>query len=248
MSAGIKYIPADKSFYTDFQYKVELRPKFKGMGTIGGKRGCTIDVSNPSKARTQLTLFNAQMDKVLTNAEHRQAICEYVDNLQSVTYKSRIGGENNLFYFRDAAHVMAVLDQYGADIISVTGPINDKHAAVIDKCTTIMRDTLYFNKYRVYVEMSPDFVIAGGEDAERLADFISDLPRESYRMMNYKAAIRKWAQGISNRAQWYRVRSQPKKIGLHLCDVEDYVYLKLLIGEYIISSREVILFADVSSD
>jgi hypothetical protein len=233
LSAGIEYFPADKTFYTDFQYKVELRPKFKGLGSVGGKRGCYIDISNPVKARTQLATFNTQMDRILSNAEHRQAICAYVDSLPSVSYKSRIGGENNLFYFRDSSAVMALVEQYGADITSVTGPISDEHAAAISKYSTVVRKTLYFNKFRYYIELSTSFL--DSDITDHVVDFISNLPCETYRTINYRAALQPGK----------RYRRRANNVVLYLVDGEDYVYMKLLAGEHIKTSHEVILFSDV---
>jgi hypothetical protein len=49
-SAGVTFIPADTTYYTDFSYKVEFSPKFKGLGGITGDRYCTIKLGNPAKA------------------------------------------------------------------------------------------------------------------------------------------------------------------------------------------------------
>ena len=131
--AGIKYVPADQIYYKVFPYKVELSPKFKGLGTVNGKRGCQIDVSRPAKARRELEAFNIKIEKVIENVEHREEIKLFVERLPAVEYKHRLGGENSLFYFRDAATVMTLIERYPSVINSVTGPINNEHENVFSE-------------------------------------------------------------------------------------------------------------------
>lgn len=249
ISAGIKYIPAEDYFYTDLLYKVELSPKFKGLGGTSGKRGCMVDISNPAKARTRLAEFNTEIDLILSNAEHRQNICAFVDSLESVVYKSRMGGENNLFYFRDAAPVQALMERYGADINSITGPINDTHIAAIDKNTVVMRDKLYFNKFGFYIELSNTPALFDGV-SETVVDFLDTIPAGQHRVTNHRELMSHPAASQFRHMRMPRARHihPPRNILLYLANGEDYVFLKLMAGEHIRYNHEVMLFADLLTD
>src|SRR6056297_3242854 len=88
--AGIKYLPSGQIFFQNFPYKVELSPKFKGLGSQR-RRGCQIDISNPERARAALNDFNQKMEKIISNVEHRREIQNYVGRLPQVEYKRRTG-------------------------------------------------------------------------------------------------------------------------------------------------------------
>lgn len=239
-SAGIKYIPADQIFYRDFPYKVELSPKFKGLGGVSGKRGCQIDIADPVKGRARLVEFTEKMHKIFSNVEYRQEIQEFVKQLPATEYKTRMGGENNLFYFRDAQPVITLIDRYKTVINSVTGPLNTGHENTFDEGNIIMRDKLYFSCYRYMIEFPfrEDFV----ETAELILEHLNSSDSK-WRANRLKTVIN-FYDNYMNLPPWFS--SPNDKIQLYLEDGNDYVYIKLLAAEYVLKNHKVVLFDELS--
>ena len=244
-SAGVTFIPADSTYYTDFSYKVEFSPKFKGLGGIIGDRYCTIKLGNPAKALADATEFTAKIEKLVANIEYRQEIRDFIESIPITEYKTRAGGENNLFYFNDMATVMKVVDRYKDKINSVTGPLNSAHTAVIGKDTIVLRNKLYHNKFRYYIEFSrsQEFV---DNISKTLDEFLTSMPQGSLRHLGLKQLIRFHEQFDSGR----RYRSPitpPKTVAVYFEHQDDYIYAKLLTGEYIVSNHEVRLFSELDT-
>jgi 5'-3' exonuclease len=241
-AAGITFIPADSIYYTDFFYKVELSPKFEGLGGTTGDRYCTIKLGNPEKALALAAEFKDKIEKLVANIEYRQEICDFISSMPEVEYKSCIGGENNLFYFRDAASVMAVVDRYKSAINRVTGPINSAHTEVIGKDTIVLRNKLYHNKFRYYIEFthSQDFV---DNSLEILDELLNNLSQGSWRDLGLKQLLRFYEQKIP--IQRYRMRLPPKTVAVYFEHQDDYIYAKLLTAEYVVSNHEVKLFTEL---
>jgi len=259
-SAGIRYLPAEQVFYRSFPYKVELLPKHrgKGLGGVSGKRSCQIDIANPEKARLELATFNDRIEKILCNVEYRQEIREFVARLPKVEYKTRMGGDNNLFYFRDPELVMVVVDRYKEVINSVTGPINENHEDRIGERNILMRERLYHNKFRYYLEFerSNEFV---EQTAPRLLEVLDSMPHTTWREHKLTSMMKYYdnhgtvsANAMSPR---YMIGAQtfpqsmafpPRAVILYLTDPQDYVYIKLLAAEHIKSSHELVLFDELT--
>lgn len=245
IEAGVVFTPADTVFYTDFPYKIELSPKFRGLGGVAGKRACTIQITNPVKARAKLAEFNDRMEKTISNVEYRQEICEFVAGLPNIQYKTRMGGENNLFYFRDPAMVMLVVERYKAVINCVTGPVNSAHALAIDKETIVMRQQLYFNKFRYYIEF------------DRTQEFVDDCLPQVEEFLSNAAKGTSRHRGIHQLQVYYnpgtvwfshRRMYPPKTVVVYLTDPNDYVYLKLMAGHHVEHNHEVRLFDELNND
>jgi hypothetical protein len=255
-AAGIPYLPADQVFYRDFPYKVELSPKFKGIGGVSGKRGCQIDVSDTVKGRQKLAEFNELMNKIFSNVEYRKEIREYVERLPKAEYKTRMGGENNLFYFRDPHLVIALVEKYHEVINSVTGPLSNQHIGVMEEVNVVMRDRLYFNRFRYMIEFerTDNFV---QNSANQILDYLKSLDRDTWRDHKLLSIIRfhelhgsvqgKKAIGIRQpiitNGQPYSF--PPRSVMIYLTDPNDYVYIKLMAGEYIKKNHEVVLFGEL---
>jgi hypothetical protein len=246
-TAGITFIPADVKFYTDFLYKIEICPKFKGLGGTSGDRYCTIKLGSPIKARADLARFNDNMGMLISNIEFRQEICEFIDSLPNVEYKSRMGGEYNLFYFRDAESVMILVNRYKHMISSVTGPINSEHTAVIEKNTIVLRNKLYHNRFRYYIEFArtQDFA----DNTSILTEYLDNLPHGTWRghclteLIAYynNPLMRGQYNGRGARHFWIL----PKTVAIYLERSDDYIYTKLLTGEHVVSNHEVKLFTEL---
>lgn len=248
IEAGIKYIPASKYFYSDFPFKIELSPKFRGLGKINGKRGCQIDVSNPTKAREDLAKFNDKIEKLIHNAEHRAEIHAFVNGLADIQFKARTGGDNSIFYFVDPAIVLMIVDQYADVINSITGPINKDHENTIDKSAIVLRSNLYFHKFRYYLEFmsSQEFF---ENQAANVKQVLNDLDPNTYRNQNLDKLMKHYTQAHPLQP-WHSndYVYRPKSVIIYLTDPEIYVYLKLLAGEYVKYSYEVKLFNELSPD
>jgi hypothetical protein len=243
--AGIRYLPAEQIFYKSFPYKVELRPKHtgKGIGGVSGKRGCMIDVAKPEKARAELEAFNVRMELIISNVEYRQEIRDFVARLPKVEYKTRMGGDNNLFYFRDPDLVKVLVDRYKDAINTVTGPINAAHEDTIDKHNVLLRDKLYYNTFRYYIEFygNKEFV---NTLADGLVDVLDDMPADTWRQHHLKPIM-----SYHNTAHIRPHRSLPPRLViLYLSDPQDYVYLKLMLAEYVKSNHELVLFDDLDDN
>lgn len=257
MAAGIIYLPADQVFYKSFPYKIELSPKFKGLGGVSGKKGCQIDIGNPIKARRELAAFNEHMEKILSNVEYRQEIREFVERLPKVQYKTRMGGENNLFYFRDPDIVMLVVNRYRDVINSVTGPINDEHEDVMDEINVIMRDNLYFNKFRYYIEFPSSEGFVDGT-AQRIVEYLGTIEKSSWRDYKLRSLIEFYdingyvtastpnRHPALSRGYVYNHSFPVSHVALYLTDPNDYIYLKLMAGEFVSKNHEVMLFNELS--
>lgn len=261
ISAGVKYLPADQVFYSHFPYKIELSPLFKGLGGVSGKRGCQIDISNPHKARADLDAFNERMEKILRNVEYRDEIKRFVATLPEIEYKTRMGGENNLFYFREPELVIQVVERYKSVINSVTGPINAEHQEVFNERNIIMRDKLYYNQYRYVLEFIGTNAFAE-KGAPQLLEVLEALPVGSWRAHKLKSTIAffKHHGTLTNvkpfhmwtpQPKYGRINRQPysypkRAVVVYLSDPETYVYIKLMAGEYITSNHEVMLFDELT--
>jgi hypothetical protein len=253
IAAGVKYIPAAKYFYSDFPFKIELSPRFRGLGKTNGKRGCQIDISNPVKARHDLLQFNEKIEKLIHNVEHRTEIQAFVAGLSNVRYKARAGGENSIFYFVDPAIVLLIVGQYADVIASVTGPISKDHERTINASTVRLRDDLYFHKFRYYLEVaaSPEFFEDMAMNVGQLLDGMDPL---TYRQKNLDNLIRHFNQpawpvpGLTTAPPNSKYIRRPKSVIIYLSDPEDYVLLKLLAGEYLRNSFEIKLFSELSPD
>lgn len=246
IAAGIKYLPAEQIFYKNFPYKVELSPKFKGLGGVSGKRGCQIDISDPVKGRQKLIEFNELMNKIFSNVEYRKEIREFVERLPKVEYKTRMGGENNLFYFRDPAAVMMIIERYPDVINSVTGPISKEHEGIFSERNTIMRDKLYYGKFRYSLEFRFCEKFAEGP-AKTLLDVLHSMDRNTWRANRLETCI-KFYELKKQRPSIPSWTMDPiyDKIQLYLTDGNDYIYLKLLAGEFVTSNHELILFSELT--
>lgn len=248
--AGIKYIPGDQLFYKRFPYKVELSPIFKGLGGKTGVRGCKIDVRDPEKSRKKLAEFNYEMERLFRNVEYRNEICQFVENLPHAEYKARMGGENNLFYIRDPKIVWVLVEHYKDAIKSVTGPVSSEHESTFGEKHIVMREKLYYNRYRYYMDFRycEEFV----ETAKLMLEYLNTLEYKSWRANRLNSCINfyeyhKIAQNINIwRNSPLRSINQGEKIYLYLEDGEAFVYLKILAGEHLISSHEVVLFDELT--
>ena len=271
VSAGIKYVPAEQVFYTSFPYKVELHPKHrgKGIGGVSGKRSCQIDIANPDKARAELAAFNDRIEKILCNVEYRSEIREFVARLPQCEYKTRMGGENNLFYFRDPDMVMVVVERYKDVINSVTGPLNEVHEDRIGERNVVMRDKLYHNKFRYYLEFERTNEFAENT-APKLLELLNNMKAGTWRehkltsLMKFHeihgsvntAATRTVSQGIFMPSRGGnsggRIYGQggmdfpPRAVILYLTNPEDYVYIKLIASEHVKSNHELVLFDELT--
>jgi hypothetical protein len=240
--AGVKYQPADTIFYSELPYKIELSPRFKGLGGVSGKRSCTINISNPVTARVKLAEFNDRMEKTICNVEYRQEICEFVARLPDVAYKTRMGGENSLFYFRDPELVILMVNRYKEVINSITGPLNSEHAKAIDKATIVLRDKLYFNKFRYYIEFAQteSFI---NNTWQQMSDFLQSIDTGKSRLLGIQDLIY-YHHGHNNT---YGHRYKPPTVAVYLEDPNDYVYAKLIAGQHAISNHEVRLFTEIDT-
>jgi hypothetical protein len=251
-SAGVSFIPADSNYYTDFLYKIEFSPKFTGLGGITGDRYCTIKLGNPAKALTDAAEFTNKIEKLVANIAYRQEICDFIESMPETEYKSRTGGENYLFYFRDMVTVTKVVDRYKDMINSVTGPINSAHTAVIGKNTIVLRNKLYHNKFRYYIEFThnPEFL---DNISEPLVELLNTLPQGAWRSLGLKQLIiyhkesTSGAHTFRNFAPTFRRFRPPKTVAVYFKHQDDYIYAKLLSGEYILSNHEVQLFSELDT-
>jgi hypothetical protein len=275
VSAGVAYLPAEQVFYSNFPYKVELSPKFKGLGGVSGKRGCQIDVSDPVKARVKLDEFVDKMNKIFLNVECRNEIKEFVERLPRVEYKSRMGGENNLFYFRDPDFVMLLVEKYGDLINNVTGPISSEHEDVISESNIIMRDHLYYGRFRYLLEFNYNQDFAD-RTAIQLKEYLAGLDPQTWRAHRLDSCINYYRHqfnrtspitngqptvimqrapaGRTRRTKNYPIlsaampRSQAaphRRIQIYLTDGNDYIYIKLLAAEHVMSNHEIVLFSEL---
>jgi hypothetical protein len=252
-AAGIKYLPAASVFYTRFLYKVELSPKYsgRGVGGVSGKRGCMIDVANPKKARAELTAFNARMELTISNVEYRQEIRDFVATLPAVEYKTRMGGNNHLFYFRDPALVMLLINRYNTVINSVTGPLNTAHETTMSVHHTLPREKLYYNKFRYSIEFERSEKFIAG-NALTLYETLQGMAPGTWRANHLESMLHSYAtyQQIMARGAGRKMfMAQPWTITtviVYLEDPQDYVYLKLMTGEWIKSSHELVLFSELT--
>ena len=276
ISAGVTYLPAEQVFYSNYPYKVELSPKFKGLGGVSGKRGCQIDVSDPDKARIKLEEFVDKMNKIFVNVECRKEIKEFVERLPRVEYKSRMGGENNLFYFRDPNIVLMLVERYAELINNVTGPISSEHEDVINESNVIMRDHLYYGRFRYLLEFtySQDFA---DRAAIQLKDYLKGLDPLTWRAHRLDSCInyyrhaanratantnstttimprggirsgktRRTRNLIVRAAVYQHTKSETKRrVQLYLTDGNDYIYIKLLAAEFVLSNHELVLFSEL---
>jgi hypothetical protein len=252
-AAGVTFIPAVSNYYTDFLYKIELSPKFKGLGGTTGDRYCTIKLGNPVKALADALMFNEKIEKLVCNIEYRQEIGDFISSMPEIEYKSCIGGENNLFYFRDAAAVMAVVDRYKDGINSVTGPINSAHTEVIGKDTIVLRNKLYHNKFRYYIEFARtrEFV---DNASDILNELLDELPQGSWRTLGLKDLVAYYTSGAGRLSgapaggRTFRRTLQayiPNTTAIYFEHPHDYIYAKLLTAEYVVSNHEVKLFTEL---
>jgi hypothetical protein len=256
LAAGIPYLPAEQVFYSDFPYKVELSPKFKGIGGVSGKRGCQIDVSDPVKGRQKLAEFNELMNKIFSNVEYRKEIREYVERLPKAEYKTRMGGENNLFYFRDPQLVMALVERYRDVINSVTGPLSSEHINAMEGVNVVMRDRLYFNRFRYMIEFERTDAFVQNA-ANQILEYLKSVERDTWRDHKLLSIINFYkvhgsVQGkktvgirqpiITNGAYSF----PPRSVIIYLTDPNDYIYIKLMAGEYVKKNHEVVLFNELT--
>lgn len=261
-AAGIKYLPAEQVFYNAYPYKVELSPRFKGMGGVSGSRGCKIIIDDPDRARHKLAEFNEMMEKVISNVEYRNSIREFVNCLPKVDYKCRMGGENNLFYFREPETVMILIDRYHDVINSVTGPVSEDHQDTMDDRNIVMREKLYYGRYRYVLEFpfTDEFV----PTARLIMDYLQNLDQGQWRASrldtcirhhDYHAAngtkprkipVRRLGSPMVSTAAWSRPAPRIGKIHLYLADGNDYIYIKMLAAEFTLYNHEVVLFSELT--
>ena len=254
------FLPADQIYYKKFPYKVELSPVFKGLGPAR-KAACRIDISDPEKARARLEEFvNTTTNKIL-NAEKRLDIIAWVDRLPNVEYKRRMGGENSLFYFRNADLVMALCKEFTSLINSVTGPISATHEAALDDTRNIiMREKLYYDRFRYHVTFTDgrDFFEDCGHKLIEWLDGIEKTRWKAHRLhlmrdhYAYHDANPGLAQPLISQSPFnftsVRTRNWPpsRPITLFLTQPEDFVYVKLITSGFIIQSHEIALFDELT--
>lgn len=249
-SAGIKYFPADQIFYKQFPYKIELLPKHVGV-PVQQKVGCQIDVRNAKKAREELIKFNNRAMRHIENTEHRDAILHYIKRLPDAQYKKRLGGTNSLYYFKDPALVMLVLDKFGSIIKSVTGPLNSTHeSAVAKKDNIVIRDTLYYDKFRYQIQFDCSEKFATDVFGE-LKGALDALRGETWRgrkigaMQDFCDNPQNMIPNPSNLAHYTNATSMPSHVALYFTDLNDFIYCKLMGAEHVVSSYEVQLFSEL---
>lgn len=260
---GVEYLPADQIYYKNFPYKVELSPKFKGLGGVSGKKSCQIDIGNPVKARRELAKFNERMEKIISNVEYREEIREFVALLPDIEYETRMGGENNLFYFREPSTVLTVVERYKHVINSVTGPINTEHETAINERSVVMRDQLYYGRFRYMIQFDKSKAFVENV-ASRLIETLDDMDPTTWRahklqsIINYigliglKVGQKKSARTLGVPMSSHKTRLTnplnfpPRSVIVYLTDPQDYVYIKMMTSEYIVESHEVKLFSELT--
>lgn len=241
-SLDITYLPSEQIFYKNYPYKVELSPKFKGLGTQR-KVGTQIEIGIPERARQKLSEFNEKIERMIQNLEYRNDILAWVDRLPNVEYKRRLGGENSLFYFANPALVLMLCEKYGTVVNSVTGPINAEHEDVHAKSTNIVtRKGLYYNKYRYLIRFhtNEDFLDRG---MDRIEDVLIGLQPGTWRTHSFDSVKRFYERKRIGAASFY---SRPATAAVYLTNPNDYVYLKLVAGEYVSENHEVVLFDELT--
>lgn len=253
-SAGIRYLPAEQVFYKSYPYKIELSPRFKGLGGVSGKRGCQIDIADPVRARQKLEEFNMKMERIISNVEYRNEIKNFINRLPNIEYKTRMGGENTLFYFQDPNLVQIIIDRYKDVINSVTGPFNDDHTNVINQSNVVMRDKLYYGMFRYVISFTrtDEFV---EKAAPQLLATLEDMDPTTWRAAKLRAALAfhkihgtldNVMSGRIGRPPFSDIQFPHRAIIVYLSDPQDYVYLKLLAGEYVVSNHEIVLFDELT--
>lgn len=253
-AAGIVYLPVDQIFYKDYPYKVELSPKFKGLD-FQRKVGVMIDTRYPDRARQRMREFEDRLEKIIQNVEKRDEVIQFVTRMPTGSFKRRTGGENSLFYFKETASVVTLIETYPELIKSVSGPINQAHQNVISSDKNVMtRETLYYGKYRYQITFvdSEDFVKTVLDD---ILNFLAQREPGSWRerrLTTLKGYYEYWNSKIQ---QGYSLTSttrqagtiwRPRNAAIYLEDPEDYVYIKMLASEFIVSSQEIILLDELT--
>jgi hypothetical protein len=235
-------LPSEQIFYKEFAYKVELSPKFKGLSTQR-KVGCQIDIGIPEKGRAKLAEFNEKIEKLIQNVEFRHEMIAYVERLPNVKYKRRLGGENSLFYFADPQLVLLLCERYHAVINSVTGPINAEHEDVhAGSQNVITRKGLYYNKFRYCIRFNPteEFSTKG---IDRVEEVLTAIDANTWRTNSFDSVRRFWKRRSLRLTNFY---TRPLSAAVYLTNPNDYVYLKLVAGEYVHENHEIVLFDELT--
>jgi hypothetical protein len=180
------------------------------------------------------------MELIISNVEYRQEICEFVARLPNVEYKTRMGGNNHLFYFHDPLLVKLLVDRYNKVISSVTGPINTGHEECINTHNIRTREKLYYGKFRYYLEIesSEEFVKDVGTELTAVLD---SMPSTTWRAHQLKRTMAYYARTT----RWPRPPPGTSVI-IYVSDPEDFVYIKLMTAEYVKSNHELVLVDELT--
>ncbi len=183
---------------------------------------------------------------LVQNIEHRQLILEYVERLPNVEYKRRLGGENSLFYFSNPHLVLLLCEKYGAGTVnSVTGPINSEHEDVHSGSENIItRKGLYYNKFRYCVRFkSTERFVTDPNGMSRIQDVLGSISTEAWRTHSFESVQNYWSRQKPFANRWI---SAPAAPSVYLTSPHDYVYLKLVGGEYVEANHEIVLFDELT--
>jgi len=236
-SAGIKTLPAEQIYYNEFLYKVNFLPKHADVNSIKGYSGCRIEISNTKKGRKQLDEFTTQVNKLFTNADFRDELKEFVKNHTTTKYYTRSDGEGVVFYFKDIAIINILVETYGDMIEQIAGPISQKHVEIIKNQSIILRDSLYHNKFRYMIEfkLNEQFMI---NIATPLKETLEELPEGTWH-----------SYGLDFSDYLYNTKKlmtrKYKSVRIYLTTNEDFIFFKIMGGEFITENHEVVLFNEL---
>jgi hypothetical protein len=182
-TAGIEYVPATKMYYQDYPYRITFKSLHSNVNYKNRKRFATsIDLADPEAARAKLDEKYAECIKLIENREYIIGIYDTAERQFATSDWKKKGGANGDYtiYLKRPKDVWKLVENCSERIVHVTGPLNEKHLAETESSDKVMRDSLYYNKYRYQLtfNVTTDFKDSG---AAEVWEILNTMDEDTYR-------------------------------------------------------------------
>lgn len=232
---GVEYLPSDRQFFNTYPWKIIIKPKYPDAG-FGGTAACYLSLRNEKDALKKLNEFSKRVKRTIKNIQQKEAIRESLNGFnEKIRWNSEC--QRTTLYIKTADDVAWFFERHKNDINSIFGPIGDKHEDELGELNKIVRDRLYYDRYRykLIFECSSAFLKKCYPSIQK---DLNDLDKKAFRWCSLD-----WAQSMKRYRPSFHFDHQ--NIILFLEDSNDYVYLKLFATDFIKSSHEVILYDEL---
>lgn len=234
---NISFEPVNCKFYKKYSYKIEFKNKHQDIKFTSRRRHLYLDLDDLKSCKSSLASFNKDIDKAIENREYSTKLKNNLAQFSQIRYNW--GFSRNIIYIENPETVLEILEKFCHDIKTVSIFIDESELGKNNN-NIVLRKSLFYQKYRFCLEFKLDF-----EDALKIKDYLMTLDKNSWteRRLSIILKYHEFHSRFNVQNQYYA----PNDIcRVFLENKEDYIYLKILAGECVKSSTEIVLNSELT--